>query len=288
MDQTETKRPPEPLVELARSALSEDLGRGDVTSLSTVPEEARARGRFLAKGDLVASGFEAARAVFFAADEGLRFEAFAEEGEHVGAGTVIAEVEGGARSVLAAERVALNLLMRLSGVATLTREYVEAVGATGARITDTRKTTPGLRTLEKAAVRAGGGVNHRSGLDDGVLIKDNHLAIAGGVSEAVRRAKKNAPHLLKVEVEVESMEGLEEALAAGADAILLDNMSPEEVRECVEAARRKAPEVLMEISGGVSLETVRAYAEAGADLISVGALTHSAPAADVSLEIEAC
>nr|MBA2375812.1 carboxylating nicotinate-nucleotide diphosphorylase [Rubrobacter sp.] len=181
-----------------------------------------------------------------------------------------------------------NLLMRLSGVATLTGKYVEAVSGTDARITDTRKTTPGLRELEKAAVRAGGGVNHRSGLDDGVLIKDNHLAIAGGVSEAVRRAKESSPHLLKVEVEVESMDELEEAFRAKADAVLLDNMSPEEVGECVERARREAPDVIVEISGGVNLETIRAYAESDPDLISVGALTHSAPAADISLEMELC
>ncbi|MGI8539208.1 MAG: carboxylating nicotinate-nucleotide diphosphorylase [Rubrobacteraceae bacterium] len=288
MDRTQTKKPPEPMLEVARLALREDIGRGDATSLSTVPEDTTARGRFLAKESLVVSGLEAARAVFFSADEELRFEAFAGEGERVGAGTVVASVEGSARSILAAERVALNLLMRLSGVATLTGKYVEAVSGTDARITDTRKTTPGLRELEKAAVRAGGGVNHRSGLDDGVLIKDNHLAIAGGVSEAVRRAKESSPHLLKVEVEVESMDELEEAFRAKADAVLLDNMSPEEVGECVERARREAPDVIVEISGGVNLETIRAYAESDPDLISVGALTHSAPAADISLEMELC
>ncbi|MGH3088885.1 MAG: carboxylating nicotinate-nucleotide diphosphorylase [Rubrobacteraceae bacterium] len=286
MDRTEVHGPSEALVDVARLALREDLGRGDATSLATVPEDARARGRFVAKESLVVSGLEAARAVFFAADEGLRFEAFVEEGDRVEAGSIMAEVEGSARSMLAAERVALNLLMRLSGVATLTREYVEAISGTNARITDTRKTTPGLRVLEKAAARAGGGVNHRFGLDDGILIKDNHLAVAGGVSEAVRRARKNSPRLLKIEVEVESVEELEEALEAKADAVLLDNMRPEEVRVCVEKVRERAPDVLIEISGGVKLETARSYAEAGPDLISVGALTHSAPAADVSLEME--
>ncbi|MDQ3509965.1 MAG: carboxylating nicotinate-nucleotide diphosphorylase [Actinomycetota bacterium] len=288
MDRTQTKKPPEPMLEVARLALREDIGRGDATSLSTVPEDTTARGRFLAKESLVVSGLEAARAVFFSMDERVRFESFAEEGERVEAGAIIAAIEGNARSILAAERVALNLLMRLSGVATLTGKYVEAVSGTDARITDTRKTTPGLRELEKAAVRAGGGVNHRSGLDDGVLIKDNHLAIAGGVSEAVRRAKESSPHLLKVEVEVESMDELEEAFRAKADAVLLDNMSPEEVGECVERARREAPDVTVEISGGVNLETIRAYAESDPDLISVGALTHSAPAADISLEMELC
>jgi nicotinate-nucleotide pyrophosphorylase (carboxylating) len=287
MDRTEVRKPDEEILRVARHALTEDIGRGDATSLSTVPEDALARGRFLAKERLDVSGLEAARAVFFASDERVRFEAFAEEGDRVEAGAVIAAIEGNARSILAAERVALNLLMRLSGVATLTNKYVEAISGTGASITDTRKTTPGLRVLEKAAVRAGGGTNHRSGLDDGILIKDNHLAIAGGVSEAVRRAKENSPHLLKVEVEVENMDELEEAFEAKADAVLLDNMSPEEVGRCVDAAREKAPGMLVEISGGVNLGTVRAYAESGPDLISVGALTHSALAADVSLEIEA-
>jgi len=178
--------------------------------------------------------------------------------------------------------------MRLSGIATFTSQNVEAVTGRGAVITDTRKTTPGLRLLEKAAVRAGGGTNHRAGLDDGVLIKDNHLALAGGVTVAVRRARANAPHLLKVEVEVESLGMLEEAISAGADAVLLDNMTPDEVREAVALARRSRPDLLVEVSGGVNLRTVRAYAEAGPDLISVGALTHSAPAADVSLEVEPC
>lgn len=287
-DRTKARKPDAKTLEFSRAALAEDLGRGDATSLATVPEDATARGRFLAKESLVASGLEAARAVFFSLDEGLRFEVFVGEGEALEAGTVMAAVEGPARSILAAERVALNLLMRLSGVSTLTRRYADAVAGTGARVTDTRKTTPGLRDLEKAAVRAGGGTNHRSGLDDGVLIKDNHVALAGGVAEAVRRAKESSPHLLKVEVEVESMDELEEALAEKADAVLLDNMTPEEVRECVAVARKRAPGTVVEVSGGVSLETIRAYAEAGPDLISVGALTHSAPAADVSLEIEAC
>jgi nicotinate-nucleotide pyrophosphorylase (carboxylating) len=201
---------------------------------------------------------------------------------------VLAEVEGAARPILAAERVALNLLMRLSGIATLTSRYAKVVEGTGVRITDTRKTTPGLRLLEKAAVRAGGGTNHRAGLDDGVLIKDNHLALAGGVAGAVRKARTNSPHLMKVEVEVENLQMLEKAIEAGADAILLDNMTPEEVREAVGLARKESPGVLMEVSGGVDLRTVRSYAEAGPDLISVGALTHSAPAADISLEVEPC
>lgn len=285
-----TLTPPTPaFLALARVALAEDVGRGDVTSLVTVPPGARARARFVAREGLVVSGLGAALAVFHETSGGeARFSALVEEGERVEAGAALAVVEGGARPILAAERVALNLVMRLSGVATLTRRYVEAVGGTGARVTDTRKTTPGLRILEKAAVRAGGGTNHRAGLDDGILIKDNHLALAGGVAEAVRRAREGAPHLLKVEVEVENLEGLREALQAGADVILLDNMTPDEVRSSVELVRGESPGTVVEVSGGVNLSTVRALAEAGPDLISVGALTHSAPAADVSLEVEPC
>ncbi len=289
MDEVETQRPPAALLGLARAALREDVGRGDVTSRVTVAEESRARARFVAREDLVVSGLEAARAVFFeAGGEEISFAAFANEGDRLAVGSVLAEVEGSARPILAAERVALNFLMRLSGIATFTSRYVEEISGTGARIADTRKTTPGLRVLEKAAVRAGGGTNHRAGLDDGVLIKDNHLALSGSVTEAVRRARTNSPHLLKVEVEVENLKELEEAIQAGADAVLLDNMTPEEVREAVGLARKESPGMLVEISGGVNLQTVRSYAEAGPDLISVGALTHSAPAADVSLEVEPC
>ena len=289
MDEVGVKRLPSSLLDLARAALQEDVGCGDVTSRATVAEESSARARFVVREALVVSGLEAARAVFFeAGGEEVSFAALTKEGDHVSVGAVLAEVEGAARPILAAERVALNLLMRLSGIATLTSRYAKVVEGTGVRITDTRKTTPGLRLLEKAAVRAGGGTNHRAGLDDGVLIKDNHLALAGGVAGAVRKARTNSPHLWKVEVEVENLQMLEEAIEAGADAILLDNMTPEEVREAVGLARKESPGVLMEVSGGVDLRTVRSYAEAGPDLISVGALTHSAPAADISLEVEPC
>jgi len=289
VDEVGVKRLPSALLDLARAALQEDVGRGDVTSRATVAEESGARARFMAREALVVSGLEAARAVFFeAGGEEVSFAALTNEGDYVSVGAVLAGVEGAARRILAAERVALNLLMRLSGIATLTSRYAKVVEGTGVRITDTRKTTPGLRLLEKAAVRAGGGTNHRAGLDDGVLIKDNHLALAGGVAGAVRQARANSPHLLKVEVEVENLQMLEEAIEAGADAILMDNMTPEEVREAVGLARKESPGVLMEVSGGVDLRTVRLYAEAGPDLISVGALTHSAPAADISLEVEPC
>lgn len=277
------------LRDLARRALAEDVGRGDVTTDATVPEKALASGNFVAKGPgaTCVSGLAAARAVFEESSEALRFTPLVAEGAVVRPGTEVARVEGPARPMLAAERVALNLVMRLSGIATLTRAYVAecTVAGTGARIADTRKTTPGLRALEKAAVRAGGGANHRSGLDDGVLIKDNHLAVAGGVAESVRRAREGAPHLLKVEVEVEDESGLREAIAAGADAVLLDNLGPEEVAGAVSLVRSEAPGTLVEVSGGVDLATVRTYAAAGPDLISVGALTHSAPAADISLDV---
>ena len=284
-----TSVPDAALRDLARRALAEDVGRGDVTTATTIPESALATGSFVAKGagETCVSGLEAARAIFEEASGELEFTPLVSEGASVEPGTEVARVGGAARPMLAAERVALNLVMRLSGIATFTRMYAAecAAAGTGARITDTRKTTPGLRALEKAAVRAGGGVNHRSGLDDGVLIKDNHLAVAGGVAEAVRRAREGAPHLLKVEVEVEDEAGLREAIAAGADAVLLDNMSPGEVAEAVSLVRSEAPGIVVEVSGGVDLSTVKAYAAAGPDLISVGALTHSAPAADISLDV---
>ena len=278
------------LRDLARRALAEDVGRGDVTTATTIPEDAVATGTFVAKGAsrTRVSGLVAARAVFEEASGELRFTPLAAEGETVEPGAEIALLTGPASPMLAAERVALNLLMRLCGIATFTAMYaaeVEAAG-TGSRIADTRKTTPGLRALERAAVRAGGGVNHRSGLDDGVLIKDNHLAVAGGVAAAVRSARERAPHLLKIEVEVEDEEGLRAAISAGADAVLLDNMSPAEVAEAVALVRREAPAMIVEVSGGVDLSTARAYAGAGPDLISIGALTHSAPAADISLDME--
>lgn len=291
METTDRRTAPDAaLRDLARRALAEDVGRGDVTTETTIPEDAVATGLFVAKGtgETRVSGLAAARAVFEAASEELRFTPLAAEAETVEPGAEIARITGPARPMLAAERVALNLLMRLSGIATFTAAYaaeVEAAG-TGARVTDTRKTTPGLRALEKAAIRAGGGVNHRSGLDDGVLIKDNHLAVAGGVAEAVRKARDHAPHLLKVEVEVENVDGLRQAISAGADAVLLDNMSAAEVAEAVALVRREAPAMVVEVSGGVDLSTVRDYAGAGPDLISVGALTHSAPAADISLDVE--
>jgi nicotinate-nucleotide pyrophosphorylase (carboxylating) len=239
----------------------------------------------LAKAAGVVSGVEVARFVFQRYDPRIGFDALVADGAAVTPGTELATVSGPARSLLTAERTALNLLQRLSGVATATARYVKAIEGTKARIVDTRKTTPGLRQMEKAAVLHGGGANHRFGLADGVLIKDNHLAAILGpdrVGKAVRQARAGAPHTLRIEVEVTTLDELDEALAAGADIVLLDNMSDEEMAEAV---RRTNGRALLEASGGVTLERVRSIAETGVDLISVGALTHSAPALDISLEL---
>ena len=267
--------------ELVRRALDEDGADRDLTTLATVPEGVRARGTLLAKEDLVVSGLDVAALVFEAIDPRAVLSPLVPEGGAAARGTSMGTVEGPARALLQAERVALNLLQRLTGVATLTRRFVEAVAGTRARIRDTRKTTPLLRALQKRAVVAGGGVPHRSGLDDAILIKDNHVRIAGSVGEATRRAIAAAGQR-PVEVEVEREDQIEEALGAGATMLLLDNFTVEGVRSAVARIRGRVP---VEVSGGVTLATVRAYAEAGADLIAVGALTHSAPSADISLEI---
>jgi len=277
------------LQELVPRLLAEDVGYGDITTLALVPPQAQGHGRFLAKEALVLAGLEVAFTVFRTVDSTIRPDCALQDGVPLSPGSVIAEIHGPARALLTAERVALNLLQRLSGVATATRRYVEAVRHTRARIIDTRKTTPGLRLLEKYAVQVGGGHNHRFGLGDGVLIKDNHIAIAGGIPTAVSLARQAVSHLQKIEVEVEDFTQLHEALAAGADAILLDNMTPEQTREAVHLVRQTpgGEQILLESSGGITLPTVRLYAEAGVDLISVGALTHSAPAVDISLEMTA-
>lgn len=265
-------------------ALAEDIGTGDVTTLATVDAGRQARATLLAKAEGVISGLDVATFVFSRVDPAIEVVPSVTAGARVAPRTVIAELSGPARSLLTGERLALNLLQRLSGVATATARYVNAVAGTGARIVDTRKTTPGLRQLEKQAVRDGGGHNHRVGLADGVLIKDNHLAAVGGpdrVTRAIHCARAYAPHTLRIEVEVTTLAEVEEAVAAGADVILLDNMSVEMMRQAVEWV---AGRVMLEASGGVNLGTVRAIAETGVDLISVGALTHSAPALDISLE----
>ncbi len=265
--------------------LKEDLGRGDITSHSTVRGGIRGRGRFLAKQDFVVCGIEIAEAVFSVLDADIQLESHAYDGDRLTKGTEFARIEGNALTLLEGERTALNLLQRLSGIATLTKTFVDAIQGTNARIVDTRKTTPGLRMLEKYAVSVGGATNHRFGLDDGVLIKDNHIALAGGVRRAIEYARQTAHHLMKIEVEVANQTQLREALDAGADVIMLDNMSAAELRECVTIIRGTAKNVVIEASGGVNLTTVREIAETGVDLISVGAITHSAVAVDISLKI---
>ena len=236
---------------------------------------------FAARKAGVVSGLACARLALHALDREARFEVLADDGTQIAAGTVLARAEANARAVLSAERTGLNLLGRMSGIATLTRAYVDAVEGTAARIVDTRKTTPGLRHLEKYAVRCGGGVNHRFGLDDAILIKDNHIAACGGVAEAVRRARAFAGHLMKVEVEVDGLDQLEDALRHAPDVVMLDNFSLEDLRTAVALAKGRA---VLEASGGVNLETVRAIAETGVDVISVGALTHSVMSLDIGLD----
>ena len=277
----------EPLADLlvdpvVRAALAEDLGRaGDITSEACVDPQARLKVQFAVRAAGVISGLDCARLALAAMDPSIRFSAQRRDGDVVSAGEVLAHAEGNARAILAAERTALNLLGRMSGVASLTHAYVRAVEGTGAVIVDTRKTTPGLRALEKYAVRCGGGVNHRFGLDDAILIKDNHVAASGGVGEALKRAKAAAGHLVKIEVEVDSLEQLDEALEYAPDVVMLDNFGLDDLREAV---RRGAGRVRLEASGGVNLETVRAIAETGVDVISVGALTHSAAVLDIGLD----
>ena len=278
---------PDLLIEpVVRMALAEDLGRaGDVTAQACIPEGARMRAVFAARKAGVLAGIDCVRLAVLAMDPGASVELKLRDGDAFVAGAVRAEVEADARAFLAAERTALNLLGRLCGIATLTRAYVEAVVGTKARIADTRKTTPGLRALEKHAVLCGGGVNHRFGLDDAILIKDNHVAVCGGVGEAVRRARASVGHLMKVEVEVDGLDQLDEALAAGPDVVMLDNFTLPMLREAV---ARTAGRITLEASGGVNLETVRGIAQTGVDVISVGALTHSAPALDVGLDAMPC
>lgn len=262
-------------------ALSEDLGTGDVTANATVPAEARAHARIVQKGPGVIFGLDAAERTFRTLDPAVELERRVAEGVWRESGEVL-EARGAARALLSAERTALNFLARLSGVATLTALLTREVEGTGARLLDTRKTTPGLRALERAAVRAGGGVNHRAGLYDMVLIKENHAALAGGVGQAVARARAAAPEL-PLEVECRDLDEVAEALAAGADRILLDNMNPDELRAAVARVGGRAR---LEASGGITAATLRDVARTGVDFISVGALTHSAPALDLSLLLE--
>jgi nicotinate-nucleotide pyrophosphorylase (carboxylating) len=268
------------LERIVRTALAEDVGRGDRTTDGVVPADATCRAELLVEEPGVVCGIDAARAVFAALDPAVEFERLVADGTPVIKPPVsVARLEGSARAVLTGERTALNLLGRLSGVATLTARYVAAVEGTGTTILDTRKTTPGLRALEKYAVRCGGGANHRAGLDDAILVKENHLRIAGGIAPAVAALRNGLP----IEVEAETLADVAEALTAGADSILLDNMTPARVAEAVALVADRVP---LEASGGITLDNVRSYAETGVDFISIGALTHSARSLHVSLEVE--
>jgi len=265
--------------------LDEDIGTGDITTMATIPPDHRSKGIIHAKDSGIIAGLPVAEAVFALVDERLKFFGRVKEGQRVQPGTILAEVEGPTRGILLGERLALNLMQRMSGIATRTREMVDALQGLPARLVDTRKTTPGHRILEKYAVRVGGGHNHRFGLFDAVLIKDNHIKGAGGIANAIEASRRQIPHTMKIEVEVESREQLLEALEAGADIIMLDNMSVPEMREAVNLIKSRAPHVTVEASGNVTLETVREIASAGVDVISVGRLTYSVRALDISLDL---
>lgn len=270
------------IVHVVADALAEDLGlAGDITTDATVAADAEAQAVIATRRPGVLAGLELAEAAFAALDPTVIFTPVKADGDRLQAGDVVARISGNARAILSAERVALNYIGRLSGIATLTRRYVDAIAGTGAAIVDTRKTTPGLRALEKYAVRCGGGRNHRTGLFDAILIKDNHIVAAGGIEAAITRARDHAGHMVKIEIEVDTLDQLERVLDHKVDAVLLDNMPPALLRQAV---ARVAGRALTEASGGVDLETVRAIAEAGVDLISVGALTHSAPVLDLGLD----
>ena len=282
MDESLTPLPRLMVEPLVASALREDLGRaGDITSAAVIPADARVRAAFVAREDGVVAGLDCAALAFSLLDPAITVEIAKRDGARVSPGDRIATVDGNARAVLGAERVALNLLCHLSGIASATRRIVDSIAGTGARLSCTRKTMPGMRALQKYAVRCGGGVNHRFGLDDAILIKDNHIAIAGGVAVAVRRAKAAAGHLVKVECEVDSLAQLREALDEGADAILLDNMDPPMLREAAAIIGGKA---IAEASGRITPETAPAIAATGVDLISAGWLTHSVKVLDIGLD----
>jgi nicotinate-nucleotide pyrophosphorylase (carboxylating) len=267
---------------IIENALDEDIGPGDMTTSAIVDPEFKGEARLLAKEELVLAGMDIFSRVFSVLDQGVTVESQFHDGDVVRDDTWIARLKGSLNAMLVGERTALNFLQHLSGIATLTRRYVEKVYPAKARVIDTRKTTPGLRILEKYAVRVGGGSNHRFGLFDGILIKDNHIAAAGSISKAVERLKPRVPHTVRIEVEVTDIKGLEEAIKAGADAVLLDNMSLEEMSSAVSIAGGR---LILEASGGVTLESIGEIAKTGVDLISVGAITHSARSVDISLEV---
>lgn len=269
--------------EIVINALKEDMPLGDITTDNIVSEGDSSRAEFLAKQDAVIAGLDVAKYVFETLDSGVCFKAFVKDGDKVSKGDIIAEVSGPTRALLKGERTALNFLQRLSAIATMTNRYVNKVQGLPVKVTDTRKTTPGLRLLEKYAVNAGGGTNHRFSLSDGVLIKDNHIVAAGGIKNAVERVRNSIPHTVKIEVEVESMEEVREALECKADIIMLDNMSNEQMAEAVKFIDKRA---LVEASGNISEETIYNVALTGVDIISIGKLTHSANSVDISMNIE--
>lgn len=269
-----------------RDALREDLGRaGDVTTTATIPADARASVEIRTREAGVLSGIHVAAAAFQAMNAELVFKSEAKDGEHIELGQPVAHIEGTARAVLSAERVALNFLMHMSGIATYTARFASEITHTHAKVCCTRKTLPGLRAVEKYAVRCGGGSNHRFGLDDAILIKDNHIAVCGGVREAVEAARAYAGHLMSVEIEVDDLDQLREAVAAGPDAVLLDNMSPDLLREGVTIVRKADRPIAIEASGNVSLDTIKAIAETGVDYISTSKITMAAPTLDLGLDI---
>ncbi|MBI1993393.1 MAG: carboxylating nicotinate-nucleotide diphosphorylase [Deltaproteobacteria bacterium] len=270
--------------DLIKSALEEDIGAGDLTTLSTVPPEAQGKGLFRAKRDCIVAGLFLLQKIFSFLDERMQVRCLCRDGDRIAKGSVVAEAEGPVRALLMGERTALNFLQRLSGTATLTRRYVDAVKGLPCKIIDTRKTTPGLRTLEKYAVRMGGGTNHRLGLYDAALVKDNHIVAAGSIDQAVKNIRRQAPFMARVEVECADLKQVQAALDAGADVIMLDNMGTKEMAEAVRLINKRA---WVEASGGITLERLREVAEAGVDFISVGALTHSAPAVDFNMKITA-
>ncbi|MGX4582971.1 carboxylating nicotinate-nucleotide diphosphorylase [Paenibacillus chitinolyticus] len=265
--------------------LDEDIGTGDVTTMYTIPADQQSKGIIHLKESGIVAGLRVAQEVFAEVDENLVFSPQVKEGEFVSKGTVIAIVTGNTRSILKGERLALNLLQRMSGIATRTRQYVNALEGLPTRLVDTRKTTPGHRMLEKYAVRVGGGFNHRYGLYDAVMIKDNHIKGAGSITAAVRAARSRIPHTMKIEVEVENFEQLDEAIAVGADIIMLDNMRAADMAKAVSIVKSQAPHVLVEGSGSVTLETIKSLAETGVHVISVGRLTYSVSALDISLDL---
>jgi len=267
------------------NALNEDIGSGDITTSCIVSEGHESKGVIVSKDEFILAGMPFVERTFGLIDQGLRFSPKKKDGSRIKKGDILATLRGRTRSLLMAERVALNILQRLSGIATQTSRFVELVKGMPVKVVDTRKTVPGIRALDKYAVRVGGGYNHRYGLYDGLLIKDNHITVAGGIKNAIRLARSKAHHLFKIEVEVKNIAEVKEAIKAGADIIMLDNMSVKKIKRAVELIRREVPSIIIEASGGVRLENICSIARAGVDLISVGSITHSVAAPDISIEV---